>query len=95
MIPRWPRRCGPGRAYAHDWLAKGFATWIDEGLVAPIAPPEVLATVFRALVIGFETQHRIDPDSLDTAVVASALALVTGAAPVTDRNATMVASHHR
>ncbi len=55
---------------AHDWLTKGFATWIDEGLVAPIAPPDVLATVFRALVIGFETQHRIDPESLDTGVVA-------------------------
>ena len=39
--------------------------------MAPIAPPEVLATVFRALVIGFETQHRIDPDSLDTDVVAA------------------------
>ena len=47
---------------AHDWLAKGFAAWIDDGLVEPIAPPDVLATVFRALVIGFETQHRIDPD---------------------------------
>jgi AcrR family transcriptional regulator len=64
---------------AHDWLTKGFATWIDDGLVAPIAPPDVLATVFRALVIGFETQHRIDPESLDTTVVAGALALVTGA----------------
>jgi AcrR family transcriptional regulator len=66
---------------AHDWLTKGFAAWIDDGLVAPIAPPDVLATVFRALVNGFETQHRIDPESLDTDVVASALALVTGAAP--------------
>jgi hypothetical protein len=37
--------------------------------------------VFRALVIGLETQHRIDPDSLGTAEVASALAMVTGAAP--------------
>jgi AcrR family transcriptional regulator len=64
---------------AHDWLTKGFAAWIDDGLVRPIAPPEALATVFRALVTGFETQHRIDPDSLDTDVVASALALVTGA----------------
>jgi AcrR family transcriptional regulator len=67
---------------AHDWLAKGFGAWIDDGLVAPIAAPDMLATVFRALVIGLETQHRIDPDSLDTADVASALAMVTGAAPV-------------
>jgi len=77
---------------AHDWLTKGFATWIEEGRVAPIAPPDVLATVFRALVIGFETQHRIDPDSLDTTVVASALALVTGAGPVTNRGTSMTSS---
>ena len=64
---------------AHDWLAKGFRAWIDDGLIAPVGSPEVLATVFRALVIGFETQHGIDPDSLDTEDVASALAMVTGA----------------
>jgi AcrR family transcriptional regulator len=64
---------------AHDWLAKGFAAWIDDGVVAPVASPDMLATVFRALVVGLETQHRIDPDSLDTAEVAAALALVTGA----------------
>ena len=63
---------------AHDWLTKGFATWIDDGLVAPIAPPDVLATVFRALVIGFETQHRIDPENLSTDEVATALAIVIG-----------------
>jgi AcrR family transcriptional regulator len=70
---------------AHEWLARGFAAWIDDGVVAPIAEPDMLATVFRAVVIGLETQHRIDPDSLDTAAVASALAMVTGAIPVTPR----------
>jgi AcrR family transcriptional regulator len=70
---------------AHEWLARGFAAWIDDGVVAPIAEPDMLATVFRAVVIGLETQHRIDPDSLDTADVASALAMVTGAIPVTPR----------
>ena len=69
---------------AHDWLARGFAAWIDDGLVAPIAEPDMLATVFRAVVIGFETQHRIDPDSLDTDDVASALAMVTGAVRATE-----------
>jgi AcrR family transcriptional regulator len=66
---------------AHEWLTKGFAAWIEDGLVEPVAPPDVLATVFRALINGFETQHRIDPESLDTAEVASALAMVTGARP--------------
>ncbi len=65
--------------HAQDWLAKGFAAWIADGLVEPIAPPDVLATVFRALIIGFETQHRIDPENLSTDEVASALAMVTGA----------------
>ena len=64
---------------AQDWLAKGFAAWIADGLVEPTAPPDVLASVFRALVIGFETQHRIDPDNLSTDEVATAFALVTGA----------------
>ena len=66
---------------AHERLSRGFAAWIAEGLVDRVAEPDVLATVFRALVIGFETQHRIDPASLDTAQVASALAMVTGASP--------------
>jgi AcrR family transcriptional regulator len=72
---------------AHEWLTKGFAAWIDDGLVVPTVAADVLATVFRALVIGFETQHRIDPDSLDTTDVASALAMVTGArtAPASPR----------
>jgi AcrR family transcriptional regulator len=67
---------------AHDWLAKGFAAWIDDGVVAPMAAPDMLAMVFRALVIGLETQHRIDPGSLDTEEVAAALAMVTGAVPI-------------
>ncbi len=72
---------------AHERLSRGFAAWIAEGLVAPVAEPDVLATVFRALVIGFETQHRIDPASLDTAQVASALAMVTGASPAVTTSA--------
>ena len=63
---------------AHERLSRGFAAWIADGVVAPVAPPDVLATVFRALVIGFETQHRIDPASLDTPQVAAALGMVTG-----------------
>ncbi len=65
--------------HAQDWLAKGFAAWIADGLVEPSASPDVLATVFRALVIGFETQHHIDPDNLSTDEVATAFAVVTGA----------------
>ena len=76
-------RGGPGHAgplpQAQDCLARGFAAWIADGIVEPTAPPDTLATVFRALVVGFETQHRIDPDNLSTDEVATAFAMVTGA----------------
>ncbi len=65
---------------AHDWLTKGFTAWTSEGLLDGAAAPEMLATMFRAMVIGLETQHRIDPDGLDTATVATALAMITGVA---------------
>jgi len=65
---------------AHDWLTKGFAAWTSEGLLDGAAAPDMLATMFRAMVIGLETQHRIDPDGLNTATVATALAMITGVA---------------
>ena len=86
--PRWPRPCGPGRAEAHDRLARGFAA-VDRPTASsrPCAAPDVLATVFRALVVGFETQHRIDPDA--STPTRSAAALATGDRPsaVADRTA--------
>jgi len=78
---------------AHERLSKGFAAWIADGVVAPVAAPDVLATVFRALVIGFETQHRIDPASLDTDQVAAALAMVTGVSAAGSLTASPAASH--
>ena len=61
---------------AHAWLTRGFAAWIAGGVVAPVATPEAMATVFRAMVVGLETQHRIDPESLDTEAAAAGLAAV-------------------
>ena len=63
---------------AHAWLARGFARWIADGLIDPAIPPDELATMFRAVVVGLETQHRIDPDSLDTDAVTAALATAIG-----------------
>ena len=63
---------------AHAWLAKGFATWIADGLIAPTADAGSLATMFRAMVVGLETQHRIDPESVDTDAAAAALGQVVG-----------------
>ena len=65
----------PEVAAAHAGPVPPGARLADQGLRQldrptgwwhPSRPPDVLATVFRALVVGFETQHRIDPDSLDT-----------------------------
>ena len=63
---------------AHAWLAKGFAAWVADGLISPTAEPGSLATMFRAMVVGLETQHRIDPDSVATDAAAAALAQVVG-----------------
>jgi len=66
---------------AHDRLARGFAGWIDEGLIGPVAPPATLATVFRALVVGMEEQQTIDPDAADPDEVAATLGMVLGLHP--------------
>ena len=51
---------------------------MEQGLIPSTTPPQTLATVFRALVVGMETQRRIDPDAIDTSDAATALATVLG-----------------
>jgi AcrR family transcriptional regulator len=63
-------------AEAHARMARGFAAWIADGIIAPVADPDTLATVFRALVVGLEMQHRVDPRALDIDTVTTALARV-------------------
>jgi len=76
---------------AHEWLARGFAAWIDDGLIEPVAPPDTLATVFRALVIGMEVQQTIDPDAANPDDVATTLGTVLGLGPL----ATGTPTHRR
>jgi len=66
---------------AHDWLCRGFASWMQQGLISPVAPPDTLATTFRALVVGLETQQRIDPEAAGVAEVAAVLGTVLGLEP--------------
>jgi AcrR family transcriptional regulator len=66
---------------AQEWLTRGFGTWTQQGLIAPVAPPARLATIFRALVVGLEMQHRIDPGAADADDVAAALGTVLGVEP--------------
>jgi len=63
-------------AEAHARMARGFASWIADGIIGPVADPDTLATVFRALVAGLETQHRLDPGAMDTDTVTAALGRV-------------------
>jgi AcrR family transcriptional regulator len=60
-------------AEAHDRMARGFASWMAEGVIEPVADPDTLATVFRALVVGLEMHHRLDPAAVDVEVVTAAL----------------------
>lgn len=61
---------------AHGRMARGFAAWIADGIIEPVADPDALATVFRALVVGLEMQHRVDPEAMDIDTVTAALARV-------------------
>jgi AcrR family transcriptional regulator len=63
-------------AEAHARMARGFAAWIADGIIRPVADPDTLATVFRALVVGLEMQHRVDPEAMDIDTVTAALARV-------------------
>jgi AcrR family transcriptional regulator len=63
---------------AHERLTRGFARWIDDGIIEHVAPPEILATVFQAAVVGMEMQHRIDPEALSADAAATALGTVLG-----------------
>lgn len=64
---------------AEAWMARGFAAWIDQGLIPP-APPATLALAFRCAVEGLTIQHDLDPDRLDVDTAAAALAAVVGVA---------------
>ncbi|MGA2522240.1 MAG: helix-turn-helix domain-containing protein [Acidimicrobiales bacterium] len=65
----------------HEWLTRGFAAWIQQGLIEPVAPPERMATIFRALMIGMEMQQHLDPGSTDPDEVAAILATALGFEP--------------
>jgi AcrR family transcriptional regulator len=72
---------------AHEWLTRGFAAWMQQGLIAPVESPNRLATLFRAVVVGLEMQQRIDPDATTPEDVAAALGAVigVGVSPAVDR----------
>ena len=63
-------------AEAHARMARGFAAWMAAGIIEPGADPDTLATVFRALVVGLEIHHRVDPGAVDIDTVTAALAAV-------------------
>ena len=47
-------------------LSAGFTRWVDEGLLPLDSPsPEILATLFRAVILDMEMQQRIDPTRFD------------------------------
>jgi AcrR family transcriptional regulator len=60
-------------AEAHARMARGFASWMAAGIIEPVDDPDTLATVFRALVVGLETHHRVDPEAVDIDTVTAAL----------------------
>jgi AcrR family transcriptional regulator len=73
---------------AHQRLTRGFAAWIDDGLIEPVAAPDTLATVFEALVVGLEMRQCIDPGRAGTEEVATALGFVLGTEASTHRRGT-------
>jgi len=67
---------------AHDWLTRGFSSWIDQGLIGSEVPAQRLATIFSAVVVGLEMRQRLDPASASADDVAAALGVVLGLAPL-------------
>ncbi len=67
---------------AQQWLARGFASWIEAGVLPATTEPETLALRFRAMVSGLQFQQRLDDKTLDERDVVAALELVLGV-PVT------------
>jgi len=65
-------------AEAHARMARGLAAWMAEGLIEPVASPDTVATMFRALVVGLEIQHRIDPTSVDTDAITATFGRLLG-----------------
>jgi AcrR family transcriptional regulator len=63
---------------SHERLARGLAAWIRDGIITPVAPPEVLATVVWALVVGLQMQALVDDAAVDTDAAVMALAAVLG-----------------
>jgi AcrR family transcriptional regulator len=60
-------------AEAHARMARGFSAWMADGIIEPVADPDTLATVFRALMVGLEMHHRVDPEAVDIDTVTAAL----------------------
>ncbi len=79
----------------HEWLTRGFTAWTQQGLIDPVAPPERLATIFRALMIGMEMQQRVDPGSTDADEVAAILATVLGFEPASSARSVAAAGTRR
>jgi AcrR family transcriptional regulator len=48
---------------SRDWIARGLAQWIAEGLIDPELPPHALAGLFKALLTGMAMQRQVDPDA--------------------------------
>lgn len=65
---------------AQHWLARGFAAWIEAGILPDTTDPDTLAVRFRAMVSGLQLQQRLDGEALNEADVVSALELALGLA---------------
>jgi AcrR family transcriptional regulator len=74
-------------ADAHARMARGFASWIADGIIGPVSDPDTLATVFRGLVAGLEIHHCLDPHAMDIEAVTSALGRVLDVDIPTDTSA--------
>lgn len=62
---------------SHDRMTRGFAAWVDDGVI-PAAAPDTIATAFRAVVLGLVLQRRVDPAAVDVDSAEHALATVLG-----------------
>jgi hypothetical protein len=79
VADRLRRRTAEGLRFSADRLAD----WTAAAGAAPVAPPDGLAVLVRALLTGLAAQRRLDPDSVDDDLAVRGLAALVGLDPTT------------
>lgn len=63
---------------SREWLTRGFAQWVADGLIDPVVPLGALAGLFKAMITGMAMQRQVDPEAFGDDEAVAALAVLIG-----------------